>query len=181
MPDHTLPNPCPDLLKDATRLQEALGRLLPVVRFRDRDRACSHGLSASQGHALQALVRHGPMTVNGLAAHLFLEKSTASRLANSLLEKDMVRKRSPGSDGRVVILQVTEAGHRTSRRILNDLLEEYAELTAGFTPEVRAALPEVLERLAGSLAAREKRGLDGIPSPRQGRPRLAPLPQKRRR
>ena len=125
-----------------------------VVRFRDRDRACCYELSASQCHALQALVRQGPMTVNDLAAHLHLEKSTASRLAAALLGKELVRKRVARSDGRVVVLQVTEAGHRLSRRILNDLTAEYMELLEGFDPEVRGALPILLERLASVVARR---------------------------
>jgi DNA-binding MarR family transcriptional regulator len=94
------------------------------------------------------------MTVNQLAARLYLEKSTASRLANSLLKRDLVRKRSPESDGRVVILQVTEAGHRLTRRIRNDLAEEYMELLEGLDPQVRQALPQLVQRLTRSIADR---------------------------
>jgi DNA-binding MarR family transcriptional regulator len=94
------------------------------------------------------------MTVNQLAAYLHLEKSTASRLAKSLLERDLVRKRAPESDGRVVILQVTEAGLRLSRRILNDLTEEYMELLEEFEPGVRAAIPQVLDRVTQIISAR---------------------------
>jgi DNA-binding MarR family transcriptional regulator len=94
------------------------------------------------------------MTVNQLAAHLYLEKSTASRLAKSLIRQELVRRRSPESDGRVVILQVTEAGHRLSRRIRNDLAEEYTELLEGFEPEVRRALPRLVQRLTATIAQR---------------------------
>lgn len=142
------------MVQDATRLQGALGELIRVLQFRDRDRACCYDLSVSQCHALQALVREGPITVTQLGDHLYLEKSTASRLANGLLDRGLVRKRSPGSDGRVVILQVTEQGLRLSRRILNDLAEEYMELLEGFDPEVREALPRLLERLTQTISAR---------------------------
>jgi MarR family transcriptional regulator, 2-MHQ and catechol-resistance regulon repressor len=162
MAPDTRTSPHPSLMRDAGRLQEALMDLMRVVRFRDRDRACCYDLSASQCHALQALVRQGPMTVNDLAAYLRLEKSTASRLAGGLLDKEVVRKRAARSDGRVVMLQVTEAGHRLSRRILNDLTAEYMELLEGFDPEVRSALPTLLERLA-SVVARRGSG-EGSPS-----------------
>ena len=144
----------PALLRDAALLQDALGELIRVLQFRDRDRACCYELSVSQCYALQALVTEGPMTVNQLAAQLYLEKSTASRLANSLLKRDLVRKRSPESDGRVVILQVTEAGHRLTRRIRNDLAEEYMELLEGLDPQVRQALPQLVQRLTRSIADR---------------------------
>jgi DNA-binding MarR family transcriptional regulator len=144
----------PSLMRDAARLQDALGELIRVLQFRDRDRACCYELSVSQCHALQALIQHGPTTVTQLGDHLYLEKSTASRLAKALLAKELVRKRAPQADGRVVILQVTEGGHRLARKILNDLSEEYMDLLEGYEPEVRAALPFLLNRLAQNISAR---------------------------
>jgi DNA-binding MarR family transcriptional regulator len=144
----------PSLLRDAARLQEALADLIRVLQFRDRDRACCYDLSVSQCHALQTLIQNGPMTVTQLGLHLYLEKSTASRLAKALLEKDLVRKRAPRGDGRVVILQVTEAGRRLARKIMNDLAEEYRDLLERFDPEVRAALPLLLDRLTRIISAR---------------------------
>jgi DNA-binding MarR family transcriptional regulator len=148
------------LIREAARLQEALGELIRVLQFRDRDRACCYDLSVSQCHALQALIQNGPMTVTQLGSHLYLEKSTASRLAKALLRKELVRKRAPRDDGRVVILQVTEAGQRLARKIMNDLSEEYRDLLAQFEPEVRAALPLLLDRLTQIISARTEP--DGI-------------------
>jgi MarR family transcriptional regulator, 2-MHQ and catechol-resistance regulon repressor len=148
--------------------------LMRVLRSRDRDRACCYDLSATQCHALQALVRRGPLTVNDLAAHLYLEKSTASRLAATLLDKELVRKRASRSDGRVVVLQVTEAGQRLSRRILNDLTVEYMELLKQIDPELRSALPHLLERLTSVVARRSGGarpcGPATAPSPAPGAP-----------
>ena len=144
----------PSLLRDAARLQEALGELIRVLQFRDRDRACCYDLSVSQCYALEALIHYGPMTVTRLGDHLYLEKSTASRLAKALLEKELVRKRAPQADGRIVILQVTEAGHRLARKILNDLAEEYMDLLEEFEPEVRTALPALLDRLTQNISSR---------------------------
>jgi len=142
------------LIRSASLLQEALGELTRVLQSRDRDRACCYELSVSQCHALQTLVSDGPMTVTQLGNNLYLEKSTASRLANGLLDRGLVRKRSPDSDGRVVILQVTEQGHRLSRKILNDLEEEYMDLLEEFDPEVRKALPRLVARLTQTISAR---------------------------
>lgn len=154
MPTVAAPPGRPELLRDATLLQDALGELIRVIQSRDRDRACCYDLSVSQCHGLETLIRQGPMTVNQLAAHLYLEKSTASRLAKSLLKMGLVRKRSPESDGRVVILQATEAGLRLSRRIRKDLATEYADLLEDLDPEVRKVLPGLVRRLTQSIAAR---------------------------
>lgn len=144
----------PGLLRDAARLQEALSDLIRVLQFRDRDRACCYDLSVSQCHALQTLIQNGPMTVTELGKHLYLEKSTASRLARGLLKKELVRKRAPETDLRIVILQVTEAGQRLARKILNDLAEEHMNLLAEFDVEVRTALPLLLARLTQTIAKR---------------------------
>ena len=144
----------PTLLRDAARLHESVAELIRVLQFRDRDRACCYDLSVSQCHALEALIKHGPMTVTKLGDFLFLEKSTASRLAKALLEKELVRRRAPKTDGRIVILQVTETGQRLARKIHNDLAEEYRELLEEFDPEVRAALPKLLDRLTQTYTDR---------------------------
>ena len=139
-------------IRDAALLQEVLGTLVRIIQDRDRDRASRYDLSASQWHALQALVQEGPVTVTELGDLLFLEKSTASRLAKGLLKRGLVRKRSPHSDGRVVILQLTEQGLRLARRILNDLAEEYMDLLEVFEPEERKVLPPLLGRLVQEIS-----------------------------
>ncbi|TFH66587.1 MAG: MarR family transcriptional regulator [Gemmatimonadales bacterium] len=144
----------PTLIRDAVWLQEALAGLIRVLQFRDRDRACCYDLSVSQCHALLALIKNGPMPVTQLGDHLYLEKSTASRLAKAMLKKELVRKRAPQADGRIVILQVTEAGSRLARKILNDLAEEYMDLLEGFEPEVRRALPLLLDRLTQTISGK---------------------------
>ena len=140
-----------DLVRESSRVQRALGELLRVLQFHDRIRVRSYDLSVSQCHALQVLVQAGPMTVTDLGDHLYLEKSTASRLAKGLLEKKLIRRRAPRADGRVSILQLTESGQRLARRILNDLNEEYMSLLENFDPAIRRALPGLLEELTGTL------------------------------
>lgn len=141
------------LIRNAALLRESMERVLRILQAGDRDRARRHGISPSQGQALLALSRSGPLTVTGLGEHLHLEKSTASRLAKGLLKRGFVRKRSPASDDRKVILQVTEQGIRLSRRILNDLSEEYVALLGSMDPEVGESLPRLLALLAQGMAA----------------------------
>jgi DNA-binding MarR family transcriptional regulator len=132
-------------------LEDALGNLSRTLQARDRGRAARYDLSVSQFHALLVLGKGGPTPVTGLADHLHLEKSTASRLAKGLLARGLVRKRSPASDDRVVILQATEQGLRLSRRILNDLSEEYTDLLSSIDPTMREVLPQALECLSEGL------------------------------
>ena len=144
----------PALLQDAARLSDAVEELLRVVQFRDRDRACCYDISVSQCYALERVVDAEGLTVNELAASLYLDKSTASRLANSLVDKGYLgRSRDPG-DGRVVRLMATPAGSALCRKISADIAEEYAEMLAEFSPDVRAAIIRLVDRLGRSFAAR---------------------------
>src|SRR5262245_24559669 len=77
----------PDLARDTEELYDALEDLLRVYQFRDRDRICCFDISVSQCYALEGLVRRGSMTLNDLAAHLYLDKSTASRVIDALERK----------------------------------------------------------------------------------------------
>lgn len=144
----------PGLVEDAHHLSEALSDLIRVVQFRDRDRACCYDLSVSQCYALKAVADLGPLTVNDLAARLYLDKSTASRLANTLVDKGLLARERDAEDGRVVRLAVTEDGSAMDQRLGDDLALEYAELLSDFDPEIRAAITRLVSRLGRSFAAR---------------------------
>lgn len=143
-----------DLLDDGARLSEALGELIRVVQFRDRDRACCYDVSVSQCYALKAVADAGALTINDLAGQLYLDKSTASRIANGLVEKGLLDRERDATDGRVVNLVTTPAGRTVHDRIEADLAQEYAEMLADFPPEVREGMSRLVDRLARSFAAR---------------------------
>ena len=143
-----------DLEPDAQRLAATLSELVRVVQFRDRDRACCYDVSVSQCYALKGVVEAGAMTVNDLAAFLYLDKSTASRIANGLVEKKLIVRTRAATDGRIVLLVPTESGAELHAKIESDLLTEYGALLRDFDPEVRAALTTLVGRLSRSFAAR---------------------------
>ena len=96
----------------------------------------------------------GALTVNELAAGLYLDKSTASRVANSLVGKGLLERRDDPDDGRIVRLVPTAVGASTSRSIEEGLTQEYAELLSDLDPSAQAASAEVLRRLARAFAQR---------------------------
>ncbi len=137
----------PALLDDARDLSAALGELIRVVQFRDRDRACCYDLSVSQCYALKGVADAGALTINELAGHLFLDKSTASRVANGLVDKGLLVRTRDAEDGRIVKLVTTSAGQEVCTRVEGDLAHEYAELLEEFEPEVRSAITRLVTRL----------------------------------
>jgi len=123
-----------------------LGRLIRMVQLRDRDSICCHDLSVSQCHALKALVER-PLMLNELAASLYLDKSTTSRIADALLKKGYaIRERHP-EDGRARVLTITEPGRRLFARIEEQLIDSLQHLVADIEPAMRDSLLVLLDRL----------------------------------
>jgi DNA-binding MarR family transcriptional regulator len=144
----------PDVVRDAHGVYRALSGLVRVVQFRDRDRACCYDISVAQCYALEAVVHEGPLTVNALAGHMYLDKSTASRVADGLQAKAYVARERDPDDGRIVRLRATDEGRALCARIEDDLAREYADMLADFDPGVRTAMIRLLGRLGESFAAR---------------------------
>lgn len=144
--------------RDAIALHEAVADLVRVYQFRDRDRICCHDVSVTQCYALETLVAHGPMRLNALAERLFLDKSTTSRVVNTLVRKGYVEQRSDPSDGRATTLRVTRQGQRLCARIIDDLVEQQKQLLQDLDAGVRAGAVEVVRRLAQAADARFRSG-----------------------
>ncbi len=143
-----------DLERDAAALQRVLTDLIRVYQFRDRDAVCCYDISTGQSHGLERLANRGPMTLNAFAASLFLEKSSASRLADGLERKGYIRRKPGVDDARYVQLELTKRGRTLHDRIERDLLEERALVLADLTSQERKLVIESIARLSGAACAR---------------------------
>jgi MarR family transcriptional regulator, 2-MHQ and catechol-resistance regulon repressor len=144
--------PDPELAQDTEELYDALEDLLRIYQFRDRDRICCFDISVSQCYALEGIVRRGSMTLNELAAYLYLDKSTASRVVDALERKGYAARLPHPSDRRVSLLEATPAGRELEEKIRESILAEERQLLSDFTPEVRRSMTVVLRRLARAAA-----------------------------
>lgn len=143
-----------ELDKDAFELHKALSELVRVYQFRDRNRICYYDVSVTQCYAIGALLLHGAMTLNELAAKLYLDKSTASRVIDSLEQKGYVSRLVDPDDGRARILEVTKKGKELHSRIEFDLVNEMKQLLADFDPDVRQATIRLFARLVNAVKIR---------------------------
>jgi MarR family transcriptional regulator, 2-MHQ and catechol-resistance regulon repressor len=147
----------PKLQKDALALYHALNELIRVYQFRDRDRICCHDISITQCHGLEGLVHHGPLMLNELADYLYLDKSTTSRVVDSLELKGYVSRLVHPDDSRALELKATPAGVRLHQLIRDEILEEEEGVLSDLSAEVRRALPGIVRKLAQAAANRGKR------------------------
>ncbi len=113
-------------------------------------------LSETQLAALSALEVHHAMTPGELAEHEKVQPPSMTRVIAVLTERDLVVKSPHPTDGRQVILTVTEEGRAVVQRVRRRkdawLAQRLAELTAAERATLRAAVP-ILEKLSQSLTA----------------------------
>jgi DNA-binding MarR family transcriptional regulator len=151
--------PDPALDRDTRDLYEALTDLVRVYQFRDRNLICCHDISVTQCYALDALVRGGTTTLGSLAATLMLDKSTTSRVVDTLDRKGYVKRTVHPGDARVVRLTATARGRSLHGTIQHELIEEERAVIEGLPADVRRATIGVVRELA-ALAA-QRRGCCG--------------------
>lgn len=144
------------LRSDALALQQALTDLVRAYQFRDREAICCYDVSLGQSHALERLVREGPMTMSEIAAALFLEKSSASRLVDGLVKKGYVVRRSDPDDGRSVRIEVSKRGRMLAERLEEDLVAERTALLADFSEQERQTIVAALGQLARAVSDPEQ-------------------------
>jgi len=153
---------------DARALQGALSDLVRVYQFRDRKSICYYDVSVTQCYALVSLVERGPMTLGELAAELYLDKSTASRVVGALVRKGYVHRSVDKSDARAVRLDATKSGGALHHRIHEDMVREMAGLIEGFDPATRRAATRLIHKLADAATHRFCPGRPGqVPGSRE--------------
>ena len=130
--------------QDARALFGAVRKLLQIYQFRDRQRTCYHDISVTQCYALEALARDGAMGVNRLSNTLRLEKSSASRMLDSLEDKGYIRRKTDPRDGRAKFIEMTGKGRRVHDEIVEELIEEKREILAGAGKSARAAAIRII-------------------------------------
>ncbi len=138
---------------DTAALHGVLQELKRVYQFRDRDRICCHDISVTQSWALEVLVGKGDLTLNELAAELYLDKSTASRVVNALERKGYVERARHPEDGRAVRLSVTKAGAGLQGLIEKEMLAQERMLLSDFDHEVRESMVQLIGRLSEAAAS----------------------------
>jgi DNA-binding MarR family transcriptional regulator len=143
-----------DLDRDTRDLYAALTDLVRLYQFRDRNMICCHDISVTQCYALQSLERGGAMTLGALANDLMLDKSTTSRVVETLERKGYVRRTPHPTDARALNIEISSKGSNLCLRIERELMDEERNIIANLEPEVRRAAIGVVRDLARLAAAR---------------------------
>ncbi len=143
--------PTADLHSDAGLASELRAAVMRLRRRLASERHPDNDLSIGQMVVLGLLVRSGEQTVGDLARAERVQPPSMTRTVNCLESDGYVVRRPHDTDGRQVVVSLTEVGRAA---VLADRQRRDAWLSqqlAGLTPDERAVLREVtpiLSRIA---------------------------------
>ena len=142
------------LTQDSEDLYEALNQLVRVHQFRDRDRICCYDVSVTQCYAVETLVKRGALRLQVLAEEMFLDKSTASRVIDTLERKGYVSRVEDDEDRRAVRIQATDAGRELYEKIRAGLIAEERAMIENLSAEARQGALSLLRQITRATEIR---------------------------
>jgi DNA-binding MarR family transcriptional regulator len=113
----------------------------------------SSDLSVTQHAALAAVERHHAMTPRGLAEHEKVQPPSMTRVIAALEERELLVRSPHPTDGRQVILNVTDKGRELLKEQRRRKQAWLSQRLSELTPEERAVLRQaapILEKLSRS-------------------------------
>lgn len=127
-------------------------------------------LTPSQAEVLRVLQDHQPLSLIALGKLLICESGSPSRLINGLVEADLVKRVPSATNGRMVVLTLTEKGQEMATRVRTEeatLYESMSNTLNQLSLEDGIALlwRFVEGRPAGEALARRIRGMHEAEKP----------------
>ncbi len=137
---------------DARRVLDAIRYIIRALRDFSTLSERKVGLSGAQIFALQTIVRHGPLSVNELAARTLTHQSSVSVVASKLAERGLCEKRTSSEDARRIEIVATRAGkallEKAPEPIQDRLIDAIREMPATDQRDLGRLLADLVGRMA---------------------------------
>lgn len=130
----------------AAEILESVPAVMRFIRAQMRQ-ARGSDLSVPQFRALVFLNRNQDASLSALAEHLGLSLPTASRLVEGLVRKNLVGRRIPHGNRRLIALTVNARGRRTVSAAQQATVRRLSEVLTPLHSGERAAVQFALRRL----------------------------------
>jgi DNA-binding MarR family transcriptional regulator len=131
----------------------------------------SFGLTMNEWRCIALLHGKRGMSMNRLAEHAQFDRGLASRTVRGLEERGLLAREADATDGRGVVITLTEPGKALVSQVFPIAEERNARLLSCLTRAEREMLPGILEKLTNQARAmldqeREEADLRSGPSDR---------------
>jgi DNA-binding MarR family transcriptional regulator len=75
-------------------------------------------ITQAEARVIASVGSFGPFSIMDLAKHTNLDKSQASRAAEALIQRSLIKRETSAEDGRVVLVSLTEPGRELFRKVM---------------------------------------------------------------
>jgi DNA-binding MarR family transcriptional regulator len=150
--------------------EEPIGLLIGAARRRIKQavgsRARSLRLTTQQFWVLVAISEHPGCTLGALAAHLRMDKPTASRVVFTLLKRALVEVRPDAEDRRRTRLYLRGPGEALSTQLHDLAAGVRAAMVRGLSAEERTVLRVALRKVIANMDRLQHGGVRVVPTSR---------------
>lgn len=142
----------PDLDTSAIDILGRVQRIASICNHRldlDLDR---HGVTRSEFSVLSALARADrPLRASEVVSTTLLSGASITKIADSLVRRELLVRQKSDRDGRVVLLALTDAGRAVIDNEMPRRLADDEQLIAGLSPAERETLAGLLRKVCAAL------------------------------
>jgi DNA-binding MarR family transcriptional regulator len=114
----------------------------------------------AQADALEVIAMRGACKMSELAAELRVDASAATRTVRRLADSGLIERTTPRSDGRAVVVTLSEQGQQVCAELGNRGRNAMVSLLDEFDPEEQEQLASLLERFVRAIDERRRRDRD---------------------
>jgi DNA-binding MarR family transcriptional regulator len=104
-------------------------------------------LPVGEARCLAAIGSFAPLSIVDLAARANLDKGQASRAAQALVDRGLVRKQASDTDGRGVVLTPTASGQRLWKKVMALIARRNEDIFGCLSVTEQKQLARMLDRL----------------------------------
>jgi DNA-binding MarR family transcriptional regulator len=113
-----------------------------------------HGITRSEFSVLSALARAGrPLRASEVVSTTLLSGASITKIADSLVSRELIIRQKSDRDGRVVLLALTDAGRAVVDDELPRRLADDERLIAGLSSDERKTLAGLLRKVCSTLSS----------------------------
>lgn len=112
-------------------------------------------VSLPEARIIASVGSFGPFSIMDLAKHANLDKSQASRAAQVLMKRGLVRRTASRDDARVVLISLTDDGRALYRKVMPIARKWNADLFDCLDEGERAALSRALDKVIASVLSND--------------------------
>ena len=127
-------------------------RIATVSNHRLDRKLEAHGIGRSEFDVLGALARSDrPLRASEVVSTTMLSGASITKISEALSRRGLLARRKSERDGRVVLLELTEAGRALVDAELPNRLADDADVLSPLSADERAQLVDLLRRISADL------------------------------